>query len=407
MEVFQNLFRQLGGSGDAQVEKKSSLTACRRLPFKGNPEYCPLARSGHRMFCDGNFMYIIGGYDKGTGDGGFIFKEVWSYSLFTKRWKRLPWPENGPGNLASHAVAQMSDWGNEVVLYGGSALPFGDTNSNEVSLVTAASQTNCLRFDKITTPSSAPALYGHAMCRSQTERDVFYVVGGTTGRAYFMNVWMVRIVDGKGEWEMISPGDYQHEGLYRLEITHDEVSDRIFMLGGGNTQWVDTFDELNAFNLKTRQFEVVTTKTDQRTRRYPKERRAHSLVRYDRKLFMAGGLTHEEVNEGDVIPDGTVLGDIWAFDLDTLTWTELGHLIIPVYFHDAAVTKDGRMIIWGGVTRAFTDERTNQGQYLYVTPPSLRSLATTAVLEQAPEKEDYCWDDTHSLLSQCALEAEE
>ena len=34
-----------------------------------------------------------------------------------------------------------------------------------------------------------------------------------------------------------------------------------------------------------------------------------------------------------------VRDDVWAFDLDTHTWSFVGILTTPVFFHDAAITE--------------------------------------------------------------------
>ncbi|KHJ91701.1 hypothetical protein OESDEN_08428 [Oesophagostomum dentatum] len=73
--------------------------------------------------------------------------------------------------------------------------------------------------------------------------------------------------------------------------------------------------------------------------------------------------------------------DVWSFDLDTHHWKRMPFdLAMPVFFHDATITREGCLIVWGGVLDIYSTVRTNTGQYCYLEPPSLKTLAALALL---------------------------
>uniref|UniRef100_A0A0K0DQM8 C2H2-type domain-containing protein n=1 Tax=Angiostrongylus cantonensis TaxID=6313 RepID=A0A0K0DQM8_ANGCA len=72
--------------------------------------------------------------------------------------------------------------------------------------------------------------------------------------------------------------------------------------------------------------------------------------------------------------------DVWSFNLDSHQWKKMAfELITPLFFHDAAITKEGCLLVWGGVLDRFSTVRTNSGQYCYLEPPSLKTLAAQAL----------------------------
>lgn len=78
----------------------------------------PRPRSGHRIACDDVNIYCFGGYNpnpslpvtSGQIDNPTwtparpLFRELWSFSLATRRWKQHKVVENMPEELASNAM---------------------------------------------------------------------------------------------------------------------------------------------------------------------------------------------------------------------------------------------------------------------------------------------------------------
>ncbi|CAJ0928721.1 unnamed protein product, partial [Mesorhabditis belari] len=381
MQRFANLLDRVLGRGRNQevLSTTFNLNQIRQLPCTDDDPK-PHARSGHRIFTDDDYIYVIGGYDVEPSDGGFIFKELWRYNLLTKCWSQvslLP-GQRFPQALASHAIAPVIPLSPYIICYGGSQIPFGETNSNSVFLVSALRN----GISSIELNQKSPRLtgiYGHAMCSSQIEDNVFYVVGGTTGHDYFCDVHKLTLAaDHSCEWEQLNMGS-SRPGRYRLEVAHDEINNRLLLLGGGSPDFAEGFDQITVFNLSTNLFETVTTKPD--GDEFPTRRRSHSLVKHGRFLVMAGGCAPAIEHQPFPL---VIRGDIWRLDLDTLQWTQLGSLLPPVFFHDATVTSDGMMLIWGGVTSADSSTRTAEGQYMWLAPPTLKTLAAHQLAKHYP-----------------------
>ena len=78
-----------------------------------------------------------------------------------------------------------------------------------------------------------------------------------------------------------------------------------------------------------------------------------------------------------------VFGDAWQLDLSTMQWARLKmKLPLPVFFHAMTVSEEGKMVMFGGVTRHNT--RTNRVFSAWLTVPSLRSMAWEAVCHNKP-----------------------
>ncbi|KIH57597.1 kelch repeat protein, partial [Ancylostoma duodenale] len=85
-----------------------NLLSFRELPIgplsKSLPGQVPAPRSGHRIFTDDEFLYVIGGFDRTPEDReGKIYREVWRYNLFSREWVRMDAQGDFPTALASFA----------------------------------------------------------------------------------------------------------------------------------------------------------------------------------------------------------------------------------------------------------------------------------------------------------------
>ena len=81
----------------------------------------------------------------------------------------------------------------------------------------------------------------------------------------------------------------------------------------------------------------------------------------------------------------TIFDDIWRLDLLTLQWIKLRvFLPKPVYFHASTLTKDGQLIIFGGVDNIEENRRTDKVFSVWLEPPSLRAMCMEAVQHYIP-----------------------
>jgi len=76
-----------------------------------------------------------------------------------------------------------------------------------------------------------------------------------------------------------------------------------------------------------------------------------------------------------------VMDDCWALHIPTLTWSKLPcKLPATLYFHSAGITKDGQMLVFGGVNSLQIRNRSNAVFSAWFQVPSLFALAKRAVV---------------------------
>ncbi|KAK6017238.1 kelch repeat protein, partial [Ostertagia ostertagi] len=221
-----------------------NLMKFRELPIgplsKGNE---PAPRSGHRIFLDDEFLYVVGGFDR-TAD------------------------EQGEG-------------------------------------------------EKLAT-------YGHAMLRG-SDPCSFYVIGGTTGHNFFLDVDKLTFANGKWRWSSEAQATPNMEGRYRLEaVLHDDL---IFLFGGGRPDYVTELRTITVFDTKKKVFVDLPTLPDESIGSanwedgYPKGRRCHSVTKWKRKAILVGGCSADK--DDDDVRHVDMYSDVWSFDLDTYQWKRM------------------------------------------------------------------------------------
>lgn len=168
-------------------------------------------------------------------------------------------------------------------------------------------------------------------------------------------------------------------GRYRHEIA---VDDRyIYILGGGTADTVFDLKTLPVYDLIERKWSKITTYPDS-DQGYPKPRKCHSLVQHTTKdindneeicLFVAGGNYQ-----------GGPLNDVWKLSLKTRRWMRFRKTTLQtsLFFHDACITSDGCMYIFGGITT--NTSRTNNLYKMWVTIPKLSVIAWESLLHYFP-----------------------
>uniref|UniRef100_A0A914H500 Kelch repeat protein n=1 Tax=Globodera rostochiensis TaxID=31243 RepID=A0A914H500_GLORO len=375
-------------------------------------ECCPIPRSGHRIFADSDFVYIIGGYNPFHCPDN-TYTDVWRFNRLTQLWQKCSMALHLPDSLASFALANSSR-PSECFIFGGTGVPFGAAASNELHRVRVDScgsvhiQSERKRTSGQRQDSSQdlrqgeqddelvqqlpPRIYGHAMCQ-RLERnggklnDVLYVAGGTTGHIYNMDIWRFeRPFEQQTAW-ICTPLNREgfETGRYRLEITvHGQL---LYTFGGGSPEFCAEFDEILAFNLSTNRFDRIRTRPDPEFG-VPLGRKCHALVQKDNLVYIIGGCRDAEAPPQNQSRSQQLFADVWQFNMDTTQWTRIKHnLAKPVFFHSATITPDGCLFVFGGCTDEASQNRCNYLQQMWLQPPSLRYLASTALLRSLQEAE--------------------
>jgi len=117
---------------------------------------------------------------------------------------------------------------------------------------------------------------------------------------------------------------------------------------------------------------------------YPAARRCHSCVQLGHLAYICGGYNGQ-----------TIFGDLWMIDLVTMQWTLLPAVLPePVYFHSAAVTGSGLMVVHGGVVQIDT-RRSSKVFAVWLRVPPLKELCWQALIETQP---DIVRQSSQSLL---------
>ncbi|RXM32301.1 Kelch domain-containing protein 10, partial [Acipenser ruthenus] len=208
-----------------------SLRIPNRFLREGNRP--PPARSGHRCVADNANLYVFGGYNPDFDESGGsenedypLFRELWKYHFATGTWQQMRTEGYMPRELASMSAVLH---GNNLLVFGGTGIPFGESNGNDVHVCNVKYK----RWSLLGCRGKKPnRIYGQAMA---IINGYLYVFGGTTG--YIYSTDLHRLDLNTREWIHLKPNnppDDLPEERYRHEITHD--GQKIYILGGG-TSW--------------------------------------------------------------------------------------------------------------------------------------------------------------------------
>lgn len=187
------------------------------------------------------------------------------------------------------------------------------------------------------------------------------------------------------KWELLAisrPEIYPEQpvGRYRHEIAIDDRF--VYIFGGGTSEVVFALNTLPVFDLIARKWQQIQTYPDP-DEGFPPPRKCHSLVQHTTKdsneneetcVYITGGCNH-----------GGPLNDVWKLSLETRRWMRfrMASLRTSLFFHDACITPDGQMYIFGGITP--NSQRTNNLFKCWVTIPKLSVIAWEALLHYYPK----------------------
>ncbi|KAK0134605.1 Kelch domain-containing protein 10 [Merluccius polli] len=362
-----------------------------RIPnrFLREGHCAPPARSGHRCVADDANLYVFGGYNPDFDEAGGsenedypLFRELWRFHFATATWQQLRTEGYMPTELASMSAVLH---GNNLLVFGGTGIPFGESNGNDVHVCNI----HYKRWNLLNCRGHKPnRIYGQAMV---IINGYLYVFGGTTG--YFYSTDLHRLDLSTRIWVHLKPKNAPTdlpEERYRHELAHD--SQRIYILGGG-TSWTSyPLDKIHAYNLETNCWERIVTKPHEKIG-YPAARRCHSCVQVKdgevgikepaphctavclpTEVFICGGYNGEQI-----------LADLWKISLHTYQWSRLPALMPePAYFHCAAITPAGCMYVHGGVVNMPENRRTGSLYKVWLVVPSLLELTWERLLKACP-----------------------
>ncbi|XP_053677109.1 kelch domain-containing protein 10 homolog [Anopheles nili] len=346
----------------------------------------PKARSGHRIVCSDATIYCFGGFNPNNSlvrDGNndereelCLFQELWKYDMVRKEWTLLLDSNNDlPIELASNA---MLLYGDMIMVFGGTGYPFGVHCSNKLHVCLPGQRSKDLVKVEVT-GDLPPPQYGQAIIIND---NFLYTIGGTNGFDYSLDVHRLHLPSKTWECAYECKQNIRDDpsGRYRHELAYDDY--KIYVIGGGTSDSVFILTNIPAYDMKANKWEYLATKPDPLANLpgIPSARKCHSCVqiRTDQGLevVVAGGY------------DGiSYFRDIWKLNLSTLQWKKMqkSNLPYPLFFHDAAVTSDGCMHIFGGIKFSNnTTVRTNTLYKMWTTIPRLSVIAWEAMLHYIP-----------------------
>ncbi|KAM9502717.1 kelch domain-containing protein 10-like isoform 7-T7 [Salvelinus alpinus] len=335
-----------------QLNKFEKLSG--RPPIRDSGHCAPPARSGHRCVADNANLYVFGGYNPDFEEAGGsenedypLFRELWRFHFATATWQQVHTEGYMPTELASMSAVLHS---NNLLVFGGTGIPFGESNGNDVHVCNV----HYKRWKLLNCRGKKPnRIYGQAMA---IINGYLYVFGGTTGYVYSTDLHRLDLTTR--EWTHLKPNNPPTdlpEERYRHEVAHD--GQRIYILGGG-TSWTSyPLDKIHAYNLETNSWEEIITKP-------------HEKI----EVFLCGGYNGE-----------LILADLWKINLQTFQWTKLPTVMPePAYFHCAAVTPAGCMYVHGGVVNMSENRRTGSLYKVWLVVPSLLELTWERLLKAFP-----------------------
>ncbi|XP_068224111.1 kelch domain-containing protein 10-like [Palaemon carinicauda] len=335
----------------------------------------PMPRSGHRIVCYGMSFYSFGGYNPKIPTDEYLddtwqrthplFQELWRFNIVSSTWTRIEGTGGMPEELASHSAVQL---GPNMLVFGGTAMPFGDSSSDSLYICHLPTG----KWQKVVTYGNKPEpMYGQGICVTDGK---LYVVGGTTGFQYSIDVHCLNL--DERVWEHLSAKARSigatPEERYRHEIV--EHCGALYVFGGGRSGAACDLASLPTFNINERTWTHIQTRPDPVTATFPQPRRCHVACKVKDSVFIHGGYDGSES-----------FADLWRLDLVTFGWQKLPYKSpVPLYFHSSAVTEAGCMYMFGGVKNLEEEKRTARVTKVWLVIGKLQDICWDALCHYAP-----------------------
>jgi len=292
-----------------------------------SPPESPSPRMFHAMAYDSESDRIIlfGG---GTGSSLLtVVNETWSYDFNTNTWTNLN-PPASPSPRMGHAMAYDSE-SDRIVLFGGErAILFGDTWSYDFNTNT---------WTNLNPPESPSPRSGHAMAYdSRSDRIILF--GGATQGGFLGDTWAYDL--GTNTWTNLTSSVGPSARILHA-MAFDDPSGRLILFGG-YTRELQWSNETWSYDFNT------NTWTNLNPPESPSPRTSHAMA-YDSesdRIILFGGL----VLFGGYVQESD--NQTWAFDFDTVAWTQMHPATSPPSRAGHAMAYDSesdRIILFGGV----------------------------------------------------------
>ncbi|KAF7495094.1 Kelch domain-containing protein 10 [Sarcoptes scabiei] len=382
----------LSNNSDSNQHNLFRLKSCKfeTINQNGN-DLWPYSRSGHRIVSDENYVYLFGGYNPQVSSRASLpdraqwertnplFKELWRYSKLTRSWQYLETTGDIPSELASHCAVMID--ANQLLVYGGSGIPFGYVNSNKMYICnlenlswSRVSYTNELSNPNNITENSEnndvpEAGYGQALVYDSTN-ELIYVCGGTTGFHYSLNIHEFNLKTKR--WQLLSSTHENIEPRYRHEMVL--YRNKLFIFAGGTFNDSFLLEKIPVFDLRSRKWEIKITEpwdSEYGPKIYPSPRYSHGCVQRNNLVYILGGANQNQMFK-----------DTWSLNLDTLKWfNHIGiSLPTPCYFHSTTIHHNGfELYVFGGINCMQPQKRSNTLYRCWLGVPTLQRMAMEAI----------------------------
>jgi N-acetylneuraminic acid mutarotase len=282
----------------------------------------PAARYDHTLVSDGAKLYLFG------GRGPEPVNDLWTYDLATGAWAQLN-AQGAPAARFGHNAIWDSQR-NVMVVFGGQA----DASEFFSDLWEFAPATNTwldvlAGADPVALPNPR---YGAAACLDDSGHML--ITHGFTSEGRFDDTWQYDLA-GQTFWTDLS-GPEAERPLRRCLI--DGIWDqrkRRFLIYGGQSNEAPFMDDCWGWSPEIGWQQIARVPS-------PSARNMYTMV-YDEARTVAlliGGQT-----------ESGPVNDIWVFHADGESWSQgapQGEAFPARYGHDAAITPDGTIYVFGG-----------------------------------------------------------
>lgn len=227
-----------------------------KIPFikPSTSSSVPAPRSGHRCVADDKNLYLFGGFSPYHNE--LIFRELWRFNLDSRQWTLLQTTGPAPTDVCSSCMLHDNGC---IIIYGGSGVPFGASNSDKLHVFIIkenkwilvehiSSEHNVIDgeeevanqiiwdenpeaviFFNFNRPLTIPiAGYGQSMVLSP-EKDL-YIFSGTSGREFFNCVIKFQFSTRRWSCPPREGGPFVLPRYRHEAVTY---GDRFYVIGGG------------------------------------------------------------------------------------------------------------------------------------------------------------------------------
>lgn len=359
----------------------------------------PMPMSGHRVVSDGNFIYVIGGYDNNLLEKGVFGCEnsntlsvkdglrashqyhhhylgIRRFCLETQTWMEMDL--NGLKIKAASCHACIINTGdpikyheNFLVISGGANYPWDNDVSNQLHILLIKKSSNIAKLIKSVNLSTS--IYGHSLAYVPEEKSI-YQFGGIDKRnfdmftSYFDKIDLqsgkVTKVNESIEWLSGPPERMKGELFYH--------KGKLFLFGGHNNTESFKITEPWVFNLKKKSWSKLEYNGDQED--FPRFATLFGASKYHNFIYFTGGKSNGYPN----VRSGNTC---WKYDLDANSWSFVTHLKTALNFHDSCIA-DGKLYVFGGKVRESAEKpsRTNKMYSLDIKVQSLQNICKSTIL---------------------------